>query len=269
MISTAIFIISIVSSFIAICLYFPLICSIKGNLKEYICHKVEKRIAELIANHGMKRRNQRGDSPGPKQAPRGTHIGGSLSKDLEFNDRMQREPPVMEMSQRRNFPSYLHSNPPSLQRNHPQHQNYHQHQQQHFITPQRALTDPFASRETVDRRYQSPQIASHIASQPQENWRHNNIDIQFISPPTSRPASPPIGKKQSTRPSPNNSLINPIDRGFHRPENNHQPVQSDRDPRKAMVCSKAKRYRIGNSSTVMIVFRCYTSTITKAAEFTN
>ncbi|CDS11209.1 hypothetical protein LRAMOSA03472 [Lichtheimia ramosa] len=46
-------------SFMLVCfaalLYFPLLCHIQGNLKEYCCHKVDKRIAGLLRKQAQKR----------------------------------------------------------------------------------------------------------------------------------------------------------------------------------------------------------------------
>jgi len=39
-------------------LYVPLLCHIQGNLKEYCCHKVDKRIAEIIRRRNKKRQQQ-------------------------------------------------------------------------------------------------------------------------------------------------------------------------------------------------------------------
>ncbi|TNY17757.1 hypothetical protein DMC30DRAFT_419470 [Rhodotorula diobovata] len=52
--TVAIFIISAIQLLVAACFYPALLCYIQGNLKEYCCHKVDKRIAEL-----MKRKNRR------------------------------------------------------------------------------------------------------------------------------------------------------------------------------------------------------------------
>ncbi|GAA5997438.1 uncharacterized protein JCM10292_000847 [Rhodotorula paludigena] len=52
--TVAIFIISALQLLVAAAMYVPLLCYIQGNLKEYCCHKVDKRIAEL-----MKRKNRR------------------------------------------------------------------------------------------------------------------------------------------------------------------------------------------------------------------
>lgn len=43
------FLISLLKFFLACIIYVPLIIDIQGNLKEYVCHKIDKRIAELIA----------------------------------------------------------------------------------------------------------------------------------------------------------------------------------------------------------------------------
>ncbi|GAA6058278.1 hypothetical protein JCM3770_002888 [Rhodotorula araucariae] len=52
--TVAIFTISALQLLVAAAMYVPLLCYIQGNLKEYACHKVDKRIAEL-----MKRKNRR------------------------------------------------------------------------------------------------------------------------------------------------------------------------------------------------------------------
>ncbi|KAI0677433.1 hypothetical protein C8Q78DRAFT_1074132 [Trametes maxima] len=48
-----VFALSLLSLIVAGICYIPLLCHIQGNLKEYCCHKVDKRIAEII-----KRRNK-------------------------------------------------------------------------------------------------------------------------------------------------------------------------------------------------------------------
>ncbi|ORY01939.1 hypothetical protein K493DRAFT_334787 [Basidiobolus meristosporus CBS 931.73] len=49
------FIISAIRTMIAAFLYMFLVCEIQGNLKEYCCHKIDKRIAELLRNKARKR----------------------------------------------------------------------------------------------------------------------------------------------------------------------------------------------------------------------
>lgn len=46
-----IYLFSAFSHLIAVIIYIPMICEIRGNLKEYCCHKVDKRIAQLIAKN--------------------------------------------------------------------------------------------------------------------------------------------------------------------------------------------------------------------------
>ncbi|RCH92963.1 hypothetical protein CU097_008252 [Rhizopus azygosporus] len=53
--SVIVFAISFVLVCIAAIIYIPLLCHIQGNLKEYCCHKVDKRIAELLKKQARKR----------------------------------------------------------------------------------------------------------------------------------------------------------------------------------------------------------------------
>ncbi|POY72207.1 hypothetical protein BMF94_4713 [Rhodotorula taiwanensis] len=53
--TVVIFVISAVCLAIAAVIYVPLLCTIQGNLKEYCCHKVDKRISELMKRKNRKR----------------------------------------------------------------------------------------------------------------------------------------------------------------------------------------------------------------------
>ncbi|KAL0085842.1 hypothetical protein J3Q64DRAFT_1495290 [Phycomyces blakesleeanus] len=53
--STAVFAVSFVLVCIAALMYIPLLCHMQGNLKEYCCHKVDKRISELLKNQARRR----------------------------------------------------------------------------------------------------------------------------------------------------------------------------------------------------------------------
>ncbi|KAG2232153.1 hypothetical protein INT48_006027, partial [Thamnidium elegans] len=57
--SVVVFAISFSLVCIAAVLYIPLFCHIRGNLKEYCCHKVDKRISEILRRQGQGRRNKR------------------------------------------------------------------------------------------------------------------------------------------------------------------------------------------------------------------
>jgi len=46
--SSLFFIISALIMLAAVLVYFPLLCHIQGNLKEYCCYKIDKRIAEIL-----------------------------------------------------------------------------------------------------------------------------------------------------------------------------------------------------------------------------
>ncbi|KAG1176318.1 hypothetical protein G6F70_006435 [Rhizopus microsporus] len=48
-------IISILNIGLAVILYFPILCHIQGNLKEYCCHKIDKRINEILAKQRKRR----------------------------------------------------------------------------------------------------------------------------------------------------------------------------------------------------------------------
>ncbi|ORZ30719.1 hypothetical protein BCR44DRAFT_133792 [Catenaria anguillulae PL171] len=50
--------INLISTIIASLLYLPLLCKIRGNLKEYVCSRIDKRIAELMRRKAAKRINQ-------------------------------------------------------------------------------------------------------------------------------------------------------------------------------------------------------------------
>ncbi|GAA5808139.1 hypothetical protein MFLAVUS_001522 [Mucor flavus] len=56
--SVVVFAISFLLVCIAAILYIPLFCHIRGNLKEYCCHKVDKRISEILRKQGQGRRNK-------------------------------------------------------------------------------------------------------------------------------------------------------------------------------------------------------------------
>ncbi|KAI8098675.1 uncharacterized protein BX664DRAFT_367576 [Halteromyces radiatus] len=53
--STLVFAISFTLVCIAATMYLPLLCHIRGNLKEYVCHKVDKRIAALLQQQVRRR----------------------------------------------------------------------------------------------------------------------------------------------------------------------------------------------------------------------
>ncbi|KAI8049421.1 uncharacterized protein B0P05DRAFT_592108 [Gilbertella persicaria] len=66
--STFMFGISFISFCAAVIIYFPVLCHIRGNLKEYCCHKVDKRINEILKKQARERveRNTQSEKRGHK-----------------------------------------------------------------------------------------------------------------------------------------------------------------------------------------------------------
>lgn len=57
--SVLVFSISFILVCVAVVLYIPLFCHIRGNLKEYCCHKVDKRITEILRKQRIKKNHRR------------------------------------------------------------------------------------------------------------------------------------------------------------------------------------------------------------------
>lgn len=64
--SVLVFAISFILVCIAAILYIPLFCHIRGNLKEYCCHKVDKRISEILRKQGNHKIGGRGNHVVPE-----------------------------------------------------------------------------------------------------------------------------------------------------------------------------------------------------------
>ncbi|KAK4684252.1 hypothetical protein P7C73_g5938, partial [Tremellales sp. Uapishka_1] len=74
--------------------YIPLLCYIQGNLKEYVCHKVDKRISELI----KRKRNQRiaKNAEMEKKLARGAGLKNSKGKMIKNLDILQPTLPTVD-----------------------------------------------------------------------------------------------------------------------------------------------------------------------------
>ncbi|KAG0253634.1 hypothetical protein BG011_006247, partial [Mortierella polycephala] len=75
-------IISVLLMLVAVCLYIPLVIQIQGNLKEFCCHKIDKRIDEIVKKKAKQRaqeaaKNQKNGKGGdtPLQKPTLPNIG--------------------------------------------------------------------------------------------------------------------------------------------------------------------------------------------------
>jgi hypothetical protein len=56
--TVTIWFISFANLIVAFFIYIPLLCRIRGNLKEYACHKIDKRIDELLRKKSRKRQEE-------------------------------------------------------------------------------------------------------------------------------------------------------------------------------------------------------------------
>eukprot|EP00158_Paraphelidium_tribonemae_P009508 Partr_v1_DN28885_c2_g1_i2_m33036 putative Conserved hypothetical protein len=56
--AATIFVISALSMIVAMITYVPLLCEIRGNLKEYCCHKIDKRIGQLVLQSSKRQMEQ-------------------------------------------------------------------------------------------------------------------------------------------------------------------------------------------------------------------
>lgn len=81
--TTVIFLGSLLLLCIAAVLYVPLLCYIRGNLKEYCCHKVDKRIAELIKKKTQQRVQKAAMLAKKEAAGDFSHLKGKKGADRE------------------------------------------------------------------------------------------------------------------------------------------------------------------------------------------
>ncbi|KAG0363224.1 hypothetical protein BGZ54_008280 [Gamsiella multidivaricata] len=73
-------IISVLLMIVAVCLYIPLVIQIQGNLKEFCCHKIDKRIDEIVKKKAKQRSQEAAKKSGkggdtPLQKPTLPNIG--------------------------------------------------------------------------------------------------------------------------------------------------------------------------------------------------
>ncbi|KAF8930165.1 hypothetical protein BGZ47_000726 [Haplosporangium gracile] len=66
MFTVTVFVFNMLSFIAAVCMYIPLVSHIQGNLKEYCCYKIDKRIEELIKKNTKNRANAAAKSKGGK-----------------------------------------------------------------------------------------------------------------------------------------------------------------------------------------------------------
>ncbi|RKP14959.1 hypothetical protein BJ684DRAFT_7796, partial [Piptocephalis cylindrospora] len=83
MFTVFVFLFSFVRLVVSFILYFPLLCQIRGNLKEYVCHKVDKRIDALIRKKSRKRilKEQQEQKARQKELAKATASGAMGKQD--------------------------------------------------------------------------------------------------------------------------------------------------------------------------------------------
>ncbi|KAL9559231.1 hypothetical protein MBANPS3_000498 [Mucor bainieri] len=120
--STAVFAVSFILLCAAAIIYIPVLCHIQGNLKEYCCHKVDKRIEELLKKQAKKRIEKH------KKADQHNHHQKKYSKkdDIEMESLPQPTLPKVDMNTLSANNYYHHQQAPR--------QHYQQHQQQSSFT---------------------------------------------------------------------------------------------------------------------------------------
>lgn len=107
-----IFLVSLILLIVAAVLYVPLLCYIQGNLKEYVCHKVDKRIGEIIRKSQKKRiaRNaaieKKIEAGGQIVNAKGELVDASLLKPTLPNISLDDDKPLMSRS---NSPAFNRS----------------------------------------------------------------------------------------------------------------------------------------------------------------
>ncbi|KAF8934294.1 hypothetical protein EDD21DRAFT_379318 [Dissophora ornata] len=90
MFTVAMFALSLLSLICAVILYIPLVSHIQGNLKEFCCHKIDKRIDELI------KKNTKNRATAALKAAKGGK-GGKGGKDIPMDTLKQPTLPQLDM----------------------------------------------------------------------------------------------------------------------------------------------------------------------------
>ncbi|KAG2236755.1 hypothetical protein INT48_006939 [Thamnidium elegans] len=113
-------ILSAIQIFLAVLLYFPILCHIQGNLKEYCCHKIDKRINELLEKQRKKRIRERekyANSISSKKSKKST------KKDYRFEEEIVPTLPTLPVINNNNVSPYVEKNDAQWLYQQPQQQN--------------------------------------------------------------------------------------------------------------------------------------------------
>ncbi|RHZ83515.1 hypothetical protein Glove_91g38 [Diversispora epigaea] len=93
-----IFVASFTMLVIAFFMYIPLLCHIRGNLKEYCCHKIDKRIGELLKKKTEQRVKQRRQEAEAEAKGDFSHLKNKRGIDNETRPLRQPTLPTFEFS---------------------------------------------------------------------------------------------------------------------------------------------------------------------------
>ncbi|KAI8993386.1 hypothetical protein BDB01DRAFT_323668 [Pilobolus umbonatus] len=170
--STFIFTISFISVVIAAVIYVPLLCHIRGNLKEYCCHKVDKRIEDILKKQARERiENNKKAQHNPKK---------SKKNDIEMQALPQPTLPNIGI---------LHSPSPKLGPNQLHMNGHHQHNYSNSPYYQQSPYDHPPMRSNFSRRNSLSSISSdqiglttHAQGQPRSiPYQHTNMNNSHAS----------------------------------------------------------------------------------------
>ncbi|KAI7872343.1 hypothetical protein BDF14DRAFT_1752371 [Spinellus fusiger] len=142
--SVIVFAISLILVFVAVIAYIPLMCHMRGNLKEYCCHKVDKRISELLKKQARRRLAANQKTGGKSK---------NKNKMIEMNSLPQPTLPNVNMGDMGSNRSPYQTQPQML--HHPGADRVHNH-----------FVPPFARRNS-ESSMQSDQLELTLHAQPQ------------------------------------------------------------------------------------------------------
>ncbi|KAI9290850.1 hypothetical protein K502DRAFT_368907 [Neoconidiobolus thromboides FSU 785] len=110
-VSFFLFVISALSVIFALIIYIPLVCQIQGNLKEYVCHKIDKRVGKMVTTKSKRRalENQRKQAVAAKIHQRNPSANNNLLKPTLPNVVIEEEEYEFEFDGKGSISSKNHS----------------------------------------------------------------------------------------------------------------------------------------------------------------
>ncbi|KAF9990558.1 hypothetical protein BGZ75_001122 [Mortierella antarctica] len=215
------FALSLLMLIIAVILYIPLVSHIQGNLKEYCCHKIDKRIDELIRK---KSRTRAADEAG-KNGRDGV-MTNLQQPTLPQVDMLDESPSTAVGTPRTPYaqkktPTQYHAQTPGSAYNYAQHPKQQQQQRSDYGY----ATPPGNGYNSNNNNNNNINSSSNIAHQQQHQPGQQGYDYyQTRSPPALRPTTP--GKQKSN--------IDPYAESAFTSDDhygNYQPHQGQSQPR--------------------------------------